>query len=316
MRRYIAWRMLLLLAAITVGCDSRNSGASGGKPSTSESVRKERGTESATSPLSSDSSRFLEAIGKSSYQTTETAGPADVRFDFSDSKVYAYDYTQIIDAASVFEGAHSPIKQGVSGSGILLIRSNGDRTGTLVLQDFVTTIRSGIDESTASSAPSTLVVSTVKEDGSVPGSSAHPLLSILFPIPSRSLSKGESAKVTFQVPFYSSTTGTVHYVAVNSTITLTRFVLVDGRRCAELDVDFESGATSGGVKLDCVVRGKGIYYYDMVSMDFVYGENATIVIVRAYPGQDPSSVVMKSDNLIRIRRNAEKAESDSSRNRK
>jgi len=162
------------------------------------------------------------------------------------------------------------------------------------------------------------VVQDLKEDGSGPfgDKPQDTLLKMIFPLPSQSLMVGESVDVPAQMPF--SAMGSVLQVTGYSNITLTRYVRIGDRRCAQLYVvtDISNLKVPSEVKGDfkSSIKGTSVLYFDVASRSLVSG---VITMIEQFsidapmpqlniPLEDPSSIPkrskisMVSDNFIKL----------------
>lgn len=319
------WVFVLTIAIS--GCDSQSTAhpQQGGIPTsglTSPSMDKTEAD--SMRKLSLESSRFIPEIGRVIHPEVDSAtSPGQIRFDFSGHKVYTFDYSHYIEGLGDFGVASQPtgrMKQVLKSDGLLILSSSGNGTGVLTVRDLTGSISittENNDVQTIPWSPPPVSLPGIREDGSIRamGSNVQPLLGLLFPIPSLSLVQGESVRVPFSLPY--NAVGINIQIKGSSTIKLTRIVLIDGRSCAQLEmeskttqVDVPSGAAG---KYDFLINSKGIYFFDIEAKEFVSGETAALSAlsfkqVSANPKVlGPVDLFMKSDNLIRITRNVERA---------
>ena len=143
------------------------------------------------------------------------------------------------------------------------------------------------------------------------------LLKMLFPLPSKPIKIGESVDVPAQIPF--NAMGSLLQVTGHSRITLTQFVKIGGRTCAQLDVDIDISQIEVPTELKgeykCSSRGASIFFFDIDSRSFVSGTIALIMQfsintempqVKISGDNVPdmprrSKMSMMSDNLIRVK---------------
>lgn len=265
--------------------------------------------------------------------------PVLPRFDFSGDKLYAFDYHQRVIHRmdmSGFPDKTGGTTQRLKGAGLLLVKSKGDGTGTLLLKDMTLTMsmemKDGRPDKTASMQSPTLAVPDVKEDGSMEGgaSQAQPLLKLLFPMPPKALRAGESAEVPLRIPY--NAMGSPLTAKGAATITLTGFVAIDGRPCARLESEIDVSQLDVPPELEgkhaLSAKGKSVYYYDPTAREFVSGGIAVLMKLRsegrmpkftppegskAPPMPETVTMSMFSDNLIRIARNPERAAQEAGR---
>lgn len=287
------------------------------------------------SPSRLDPSRFQKEIGKEKH--AEGKPPADalnVRFDFSGKRAYAFDQAQQAEI-TVVSGSQDPrpTKQKVDMTGHLILKSKGDRTGTLTLRDLKASMtmemHPGEPPKTMELQPPATSVPNVKEDGTMEGGAANvqPLLKLLFPMPPRPLKPGESVDVPMSMPF--NAMGSALTVKGTSKVTHGGYFLVGGKNCARLDVAIDISQLDVPKEIPgkyaSICKGKSVYYYDVESDEFASGETAIFMRMAAEgsmpgsktgdpdkPEERPKTVqmTMESDNLIRLVRNSELAKKE------
>ena len=282
----------------------------------------------AESETSAAASRFEGEIREEEYKEVDSPSEAPVfRWDFSENKtVHFYRYQQEVrnesDMGALSGGSSGVMDQEMSANGDLLIKSQGDGTAELVLKDMKMTMKMDMGEDepkTMEQVIPALVVQGVKEDGSgsFGDSSQDLLLKMLFPLPPQSLKVGESVDVPAEMPF--NAMGSMLKVTGRSRITLDRYVRIDGRTCAKLDVDTDISRLNVPSELKgeykCSTKGSSVFYFDVENRSFVSGTIALIMqfsIDAPTPrmkisGEDAadmperSKVSMVSDNLIKVR---------------
>ena len=164
-----------------------------------------------------------------------------------------------------------------------------------------------------------VVMQGMKEDGSgsFGGSQQDMLLKMLFPLPTKSLKVGDWCDVPAQMPF--NAMGSVLEVKGRSRITLTRYVKIGNRTCAQLDVDTDISELKVPSELEgeykCSTKGMSVFYFDVANRSFVSG---TIALIMQFSidaptaemkisGEDTSDMPKRSkmsmagDNLIRVK---------------
>jgi len=326
----IAGMLMLLLC----GCDSKAATVTAGGDSPASPAQ-----DPAAGPSGPTQSRFLVEIGKQKFPEAKPREEAlPIRFDFSGTKVYAFDYSQQVEVLSQMNGRTKDaggMKQKMDAKGVLLLKSKGDKTGTLVLKDMQ--MRMGVaaknadPERTREMKSPPMAIPKVTEDGGMEGGAlnAQPLLKLLFPMPPKPLKPGESTLVPVSIPF--NAMGSPLTVQGTSKVTHSGYVLIDGKVCARLDIEIDVSQLEVPKELDgkysCSTKGGSVYYYDLESAEFVSGETAVLMkmsIDSKRPGfntpdqEKPShlpktvQMAMDSDTLIRLVRNpaAAKAEAE------
>ena len=312
-------RVLLMLAAATLCASCSREQPDAGKPGHNAKV------------TLNGTSRFLEEVELARGRHGETEPPAAtpvLKWDFANRDVHSYTYEQEVrnktDMGSPVGGKSilDNMGQEMSAKGMLLIKSEGDGTAELVLKDVAMIMKMDMGEG----APKTMeqkmppvVMQGMKEDGSGPfgGSQQDMLLKVLFPLPTKSLKVGDWCDVPAQMPF--NAMGSVLEVKGRSRITLTRYVKIGNRTCAQLDVDTDVSELKVPSELKgeykCSEKGTSVFYFDVANRSFVSG---TIAIIMQFSidaptpemkmsGEDTpdmpkrSKVSMASDNFIRVK---------------
>lgn len=308
--RTFAWTLLFLLAAPVLclqGC---------GDP------------DGHSSPLSAES-KYLGEVGVKLYREAEAPQEAPLlRWDFSKPVIHAYDYTQKMAATMDFDmgDGKSPEANTDITAGTLLIKSKGNRAATLVMKDMKATSKMRPGEEKQTMKFPAVVVQGVKENGSMKtGSSSEGLLlRFMFPLPPKPLRVGESVAVPASIPFYAM--GSVLSVEGVFTITLMKYVTIDGRRCARLDTSIDVSELDVSEDLvgtyKCSVKGRSVSYFDIERRCFVSTELALMMGMETETpppktetegGQPPAEssedtrTMMQMDTLIRVTPNPKKA---------
>lgn len=272
-------------------------------------------------------SQFLSELKKETYPETTAPATAPVfRWDFTNKDVHNYSFEQEArmktDMGS-FGGECGDSGQDMSAKGALMIKSQGDGTADLVLKDVKMTMKmnwgKGKEPKTMEQAAPPMVVQGLKEDGSgsFGNSSQDMLLKMLFPLPTKSLKVGDWVDVPAQMPF--NAMGSLLQVKGRSRVTLTRYVNIEDRTCAQLDVDTDISDLKVPSELkgdyECSTRAASVSYFDVGSRLFVSGAIALITEFSVdapapqmkMPGEDipemPERVKMSmmGDNLIRVK---------------
>lgn len=251
-------------------------------------------------------------------------------WDFSGDTVYPYDFEQTVLSANDMGGMlkkesdkpSGKIDQKIHGQGQILIKSKGNGTADFVLKDL--TISMTMDAG-SKEGPTTMeqnmppvVMQGMKEDGfgSYCNNSQDMLFKMLFPLPTQPLQVGESVDVPAQMPF--NAMGSTLTVTGRSRITLTRYLEIDQRTCAELSVnidisDIDVPAEMPGEYM-CSVNGDGFFYFDINKRCFVAGTLALLMKIgvnvpapqvpidsKVAPDMpERIKMTMRSDNLMTV----------------
>ena len=273
-------------------------------------------------------SQFAKEVTKEKYKETAPPPTASVfRWDFSKAQVvHTYAYAQELrsktDMGSSFGGKSSDMGQEISVKGVLLIKSQGDSTAELVLREMKVSMKMDMGEGepkTMEHQMPPFVVQGMKEDGSgsFGNSSQDMLLKMLFPLPSKPIKIGESVDIPWQMPF--NAMGPILRVTGRSRITLTRYVTIGERTCAQLDVDTDISKLKVPTELEgeykCSTKGTSVLHFDVASRCFVSGTIALLMQISIdapmpqmkISGEDApdmakrSKMSMVSDNLIGVK---------------
>lgn len=319
---------MLVLAALACVClpaceTTKQEGApSAAKGGSLTSTPPGKETEEEQTPPTE--SRFLGELAKTAYPEAKPPDtPPVLQWDFSAKGVRGYAYEQTVKA-NMDMGAPMPgggkMDQTISSKGKLLVKSLGDHTARMVLQDLTMTMTVDFPgrekpESMESTFP-TVVIQGMREDGSLKtgDSSQEALLALLFPLPPKALKVGESVDVPDHMPF--NAMGSLLMVQGRSRITLTKYVTIGGHRCARLDTDIDISRLDVPPEVEgkyaCTTKGASVFYFDIEDRRFVSGTVALLMSLSAdmpsfkmkVPGgkapQLPERMSMVSDNLIRI----------------
>jgi hypothetical protein len=135
---------------------------------------------------------------------------------------------------------------------------------------------------------------------------------------------GESVEVENEMPL--QVAGSLLHAKGRTTITLTKYVVIDGHVCAKLETATDisqvdvPGELQGTYKVKA--KGKSVFYFDTINNSFVSGSVAFLISMRievpipkkAPPGENPpktekpkiTRMVMDIDNLIKVKRNPAK----------
>jgi hypothetical protein len=283
---------------------------------------------SSQEPTLERTSKFLSELRKKDYSGANAPNKTPAfRWNFSDNNdAHKYVFEQKVhgksDMGKPFESDQRKTGQDTFVKGNLYIKSQGDGTAEFVLKDAKVnmTMDTGPDAvpKTMEQEIPPMVLQGMKENGL--GSSCNSpqdmLLKMIFPLPSKDLKVGESDNIPAQMPF--NAMGSLLLVKGYSRITLTRYVEIDGRTCAELDVDIDISDMNIPPELkgeyNCSTKGSSLYYFDIQNRRFVSGVTALLMSFSIdapmpkmnVPGEKapdaPERVKMSmaNDNLIRV----------------
>jgi hypothetical protein len=284
---------------------------------------------SGSLPALPPDSAFIEQIEPISYPALSApAEPLLLRWDFSGTQVYPYDFAQQTRMVSEMDGMFGhgerrPTRQSTESKGKLSLKSEGRHIARFVLEDLEVRIdfdlpNSGGTDSKEMRAPP-MVIQGIKEDGSmeIGNSSQELLLKSLFPIPPIPLAIGDSVAVPAKMPF--NAMGSLLHVTGASETTLADYVLVDGKACAKLETEIDLSTLEIPEELKgeytCRVRGRSVFYFNVENRHFMSGRVALLISMRVaaptpemnFPGETQAAdrpktikMAMDSDNLISV----------------
>lgn len=283
---------------------------------------------SSPKPNVEGSSTFLNELRKQVYSEVGSPSKTTVfRWNFSDNKdIHKYIFEQKVhsesDMGGPFESKTRKTGQEMAIKGALFIKSQGDGTAEFVLKDakMNMTMDTGSDNGpkTMEQEMPPMVLQGMKENGleSSCNSPQDMLLKTIFPLPSRDLKVGESVDIPAQMPF--NAMGSLLQVNGYSRITLTRYVKIDGRTCAEFDVDIDISDLNIPAELKgeykCSTKGSSLFYFDIDNRRFVSGVTALLMSFsidapmpkmnvqgeKAPDAPERAKMSMANDNLIRV----------------
>jgi hypothetical protein len=281
-------------------------------------------------PPLAECSTFLDRVDEETYPAAPAPAKAPLlRWDFSDDALHVFDYYQEVVMQVEMMMVDKNVENRTVGEGTILLQSAGDRMAMFEMKAMNLQMTSSVDgqNQTLPPMPETppMRIPGVTEDGRMPGadSSTELLVRFLFPLPDKPLDVGQSADVPMSMPF--GTTGGVLPVTGRMRITLDGYVTIDGQTCARLltDTDISTIDVPKGMEgtYRCAIKGKGVLYFDLKRRSFVSGTLAMMMSIRAAMPlpefmreraedseiPDVMRMVADSDNLIRLKRNDEKA---------
>jgi len=281
-------------------------------------------------PLPPNSS-FVDQIDIENYPSqTPPEHPQLLRWDFSGTEVYLYDFYQKILITNQMDGMFGGeegkiIHQSLEGNGKLSLKSEGNGNARFVLENLTINMEVDIpgreEPKTIQSQSPPMVVQGFQEDGQVKlsNNSQQLLFKTLFPIPPKSLKIEESVSVPVEMPF--NAMGSLLNVKGSSVIKLADYVLIDGKACAKLETTIDISKMNIPKELEgvyiCRVKGKSIFYFDIYGRHFVSGRVALLMSIRVeaptprmnFPEETKGSeempetikMAMDSDNFLSVK---------------
>ena len=271
------------------------------------------------------SSQYLGDVNREEYAPADPPAAAPVfLWDFSGRDVYAYAYSQ--EAVNEIEMSGFPdqpgdMSQTISATAELAIQSRGNKTADVVLKIFKMDTTIDVDGESQRQSLEDLppvIVQGLREDGYMPLMAGGDMLTrVLFPLPKEPIAVGKTVDVPIRMPLDASTGIQASMDVIGlSRITLSRYVKIKDRTCAQFDVDFEISSFKPPPDLqgdfDCFAEGESVFYFDVDARCFVSGTTALLVGVSmdiatptmggSPPPDMPDRVkmAMTTDNLIRV----------------
>ncbi len=248
----------------------------------------------STSPQSdgaSAASSYAEEVDKKTFPaaTSPPTEPLLVRWDFSGNKIFTYDFTQkvaMLSDMNMGRPEKTKAKQKMLAVGSVKMKSQGDGTANLVLK--VDSMKMNVDvgsgnapdEREIGSHPPMVVQGVTEDGGMTVGDSAQAtFIKLMFPMPPKALSVGESDSLPATMPF--NAMGSALHVKGQTRITLTGYVNVDGKTCARLEAETDISELDVPEELEgtyeCKTNGKAVFYYDPKEKAFVSGSMALMM---------------------------------------
>jgi hypothetical protein len=215
--------------------------------------------------------------------------------------------------------------QNMTGAGILSYKSERDNTARFVLENIV--LKSEHSAEGSETSPKTMemksppmVIQGVKEDGnlSIPSSSQTLLLKLLFPLPAQPMKVSDTILNEANMPF--NAMGSLLYVKGHSKITLTKYVEINGHKCAKFTSDIDISKMDIPPEMEgkymALAKGKSVFYFDVDNRKFIVGKLALLMAMDIeakspkmnFPDDKENSekmpetikMAMNSDNLITL----------------
>ena len=282
-----------------------------------------------TLPLIPETSSYIDQIDTENFPFTLPPEKQQlVRWDFSGTKVYPYDFSQTTavmnQMSDMFTNGSGKIhRQTMNGKGNLSLKSEQNNSARFVLENLTIDLEfkradSDDTENRQMQAPP-MVVQGMKEDGSMEmGNSSQELLfKTLFPIPPTPLKIGESAIVPANMPF--NAMGSLLHVTGFSEIKLVEYVEISGKTCAKLETDIDISELNVPAEMKgeyiCQMKGKSVFYFNVEDRHFISGKVALLMSMRVvaptpkmnFPKsqtreKQPEKIkmAMDSDNLLSV----------------
>jgi len=239
---------------------------------------------------------FLDAvvIPEHAEQAT-TASFGTLAFDFSQQVEQAYNFTQ--NAHTTFNLQERQIAQDITGSGRLIVRSQGMNTGEIELKDIAVKNPEWPAEMAANKMPS-IVIKQVQEDGKSANTN-NPMADIvlwLFPMTGKEIQLGKSEKIprTFPVAWNNQTSQATGSRLIHAK----QHIRYQERHCLLFTItDTLDELNPPIADVTFTLRGKGYFIYDYQKKAIIIGRIAMRMRLLT-----KGEVQSDSDNFISIDR--------------
>lgn len=234
------------------------------------------------------------------------------QWNFSQPRKFVYSFSQIVDGENRWNKDRPIDKTHMAAVGHVNVRVKENKLADLSLTDIeVKSVDYGGDgtpEDTVTTEMSTTVVQDMKADGSFDDSNADILFGLLFPLPNKSLKKGDVDEIPMQMPFNIS--GSRLFAKGQNTLTFRGYEEIEGRKCAvlngiinisKLDIPEE---LKGEYKFS--TTGDATYYFDLENGYYVGADIKLVMDVLVdseTENEDDFGIYtkMNSDNVYKIR---------------
>lgn len=203
------------------------------------------------------------------------------KWKFSEKRDYRYRYEQTSTGRMHGSGAESETSTKTSAAGDLVVRSNGDGTARLVLENVKakSSLDGGESGHEFSQDLPTAVLAGLRDDGTVESaaSSQQALVRLLFPLPAKPLKVGESADLPIEIPF--SAMGSSFPAKGALHLTNVGWVMLGKRLCVELrgETTFQDLRLPEEIagKYQFGMRAVSVFFFDPAEQRFIRGVIAT-----------------------------------------
>lgn len=216
-----------------------------------------------------------------------------IRWDFSDNKVYPFDFVQKIIAQNEMDDMSDKEKRHVSEQNVechgkLSLKSEGNNIARMVIEDLTMNVEIDIqdneDPKVMKSKAPPVVMQGIKEDGSmeIGNSSQELLFKTLFPIPPSPLKIGESVSIPAQMPF--NAMGSLLHVSGKSRIKVVDYVQISGKTCVKLETAIDISTLKVPEEMEgnygCKLKGNSVFYFNLEDRHFMSGRVALFMSTR------------------------------------
>ena len=262
-------------------------------------------------PAIPKASIFLDEIDKNNYIVkTQLQGAKLFRWDFSNSNQYVYSYLKksiVSDLSKIFGTELGKNTTKINLHAKLFVNSLENQSANLILKDIETVVAYSNDDSNEnqtekkiSNIPST-VIASIDEDGVEKDKINNEALftGLLFPLPSRPLKLKEQITIKKSIPIVGN--DKIYSVAGDLKITLTDYVILNGRDCARFEViaDLKNPNNLNG-NGKCAIKAKTLYYFDIERHCLLAGGSAVLQSIRYEDTATRQKIINDNHFLILI----------------
>lgn len=243
---------------------------------------------------------------------TENSNESQFQWDFSKQRKFIYSFSQTVNGENQMDKDRPVEKTYMTGIGYLNVRVKENNLADLSLTDIdmqmIMFNEDGTPRDTMTQKAPPNVVQGMKPNGSFGDSNTDLLFKMLFPLPNKTLEKGDSDEIPMQMPFNAN--GSRLFAKGQNTMTFVGFEKIEGRNCAvlkgvidisKLDVPEELKGEYG-----CSTTGNATYYFDLENGYYVGADIKMVMNVMMdteTENEDDFGMYMKmtSDNNYKIR---------------
>ena len=263
-------------------------------------------------PAIPKASIFLDEIDRNNYIAgTQIQGAKLFRWDFSNNNQYVYSYFKkaiVNDFSTIFGTELEENATKIDLNAKLFVNSLENQTADLILKDIETIVTYLSDDSNEepaekkiSNTPPT-VIASIDEGGVEIATKNNGALfaSLLFPLPNRPIKLKEQITINKSIPI--SGNNKIYTVAGDLEITLTDYVVFNGRYCARFEVIADIKNPN---KLDgndkCAIKTKTVYYFDIENHCLVSGSSAVLQSIRYEDAATGQKIINDNHFLILLK---------------
>lgn len=243
---------------------------------------------------------------------TENSNESQFQWDFNKQRKFIYSFSQTVNGENQMDKDRAAEKTNMTGIGYLNVRVKENNLADLSLTDIdmqmIMYNEDGTPRDTMTQKAPTNVVQDMKPDGSFGDSNTDILFDMIFPLPNKSLEKGESDEIPMQMPFNAN--GSRLFSKGQNTLTFTGYEELEGRNCAVLKgvIDISKLDVPEELKgeYECSTTGNATYYFDLEN-GFYVGADIQMVMDVMMDSETENEddfgmfMKMKSDNVYKIR---------------